>query len=684
MLINAYRSFVSEEWHIHIDKESDRGYKLHADIVFMTEQFRQFQITVIEEALWQIQELIANEDVLFDDIIRSFENILQDTNEKLVLFADKMTSIESFDIRWIITLSQHTNFVSTVLWDTSIVLVRKWHIAYTMQNDNDTRQKISLFWDIIEWDIHRDDILLFFWVHIDALLDRDDMEHILQRASWLQHEELLQAWVDDVGTRSPLHEIWIVSQYYLNPNEVRGWSKKFSIPMPQWVRSLWDRVRQIWGVTLFRLQEKLKHRQFIVLLSLIWLFLVFVLWSLIHGFIKNYSTATINVDGTTTSTLSIEDIKKEIFVFQKLDPTSDEKATKYNVLLKELNRIQLEWKRANDVQQLKKILNTEYLQWFNIIVLDNVADQMVYNFSTLESSTLVKPLWIFFSKWLYIAGTQWAILWAISTDIKGTSVRNAASDDFTTCSLNLLKNGLYCATSKNWIYHIAKAWSELIWWENIVFPWSIVWLSTFGSANFYVLTNDASYTQNNAYIGRFTNALWSQNIFGWAMTLPLLSTEAGTQYPQWFSSVAIDWSFLVWSKDKKTLLQLYRNPQDKALTTREVVLKWWTSLWEWFSDDVKVMTSVWTRYVYFYDRKNHTLTAYISAPAKTSDTYATSYSLEYVMRLDFSSLDEMPVDVVVDESDGKQSAYVLINSWVAKVPMSDLLETLKKTRATQQ
>lgn len=684
MLINAYRSFVSEEWHIHIDKESDRGYKLHADIVFMTEQFRQFQVTVIEETLWQMQELISNDDILFDDVIRSFENILQDTNEKLILFADKMTSIESFDIRGIITLSHHTNFVSAVLGDTSIILVRKWHIWYTMQNDNDTRQKISLFSDIIEWDIHRDDILFFFGAHVDALMDRDDMEHVLQKASGLHHEELLQAWVDDIGTRTTLSDIWIVSEYYLNPDEIKWWSKKFSIPVPQWVRTFGDRVRQIGGVTLFRLQEKLKLRQFVVLLSLIWLFLIFVLWSIVHGFIKNYSNATINVDGSTTSTLSIEDIKKEIFVFQKLDPTSDEKATKYNALLKELNRIQLEWKWANDVQQLKKILNTEYLQGFNIIVLDNLTDQMVYNFSSLESSTLQKPLWIFFNKWLYIAGTQWAILGAISTDIKGTSVRNAASSDFTTCSLNLLKNWLYCATAKDGIYHIAKAWAEAIGWENITFPGSIVWLSTFGSANFYVLTNDTSYTKDNAFIGRFTNTLGSQSSFGWEMTLPLLSTDGSQQYPQWFSSISIDWSFLVWSKDKKALVQLYRNPQDKALTTREVALKWWTTLGAWFSDDVKVMTSVGTRYVYFYDRKNNALTVYLSAPAKTSDTYATTYSLEYVMRLDFSSLTDAPVDVVVDESDGKQSTYVLTSAWVAKVPMSDLLDTLKKTRKTTQ
>jgi hypothetical protein len=54
------------------------------------------------------------------------------------------------------------------------------------------------------------------------------------------------------------------------------------------------------------------------------------------------------------------------------------------------------------------------------------------------------------------------------------------------------------------------------------------------------------------------------------------------------------------------------------------------------------------------------LTTYTSAPAKTNDAYINNYNLEYVMRLDFSALDVFPVDISVDESDGKQTAYVLV------------------------
>ncbi len=680
MILNTYRAFVPQEGHMHVDKESSRGYKLHAEVVFMTEQFREYQMTVIEESLWQVSELLENDDILFDDVVRTFENILQDTNEKLIMFADKMTSIEQFDMRWIITISQHTSFISAVIGDVSLVLVRKGHIGYTMQNDTDIRQKISLFSDIIEWDMQRDDSLFLFGAHIDALMDRDDMEHVIQKTIQANHTELFEKRVEDIGTRVALSDLGIVTQYYLDPADMRSSASSLRIKTPKFLESFTERVRQIGGVTLMRLQQKLHHRQFIVLLVLVGVFLLFVLWSIVHGWIKNTSSNAINADGSVTSVLSIEDIKKEIFAFQKLDPTSEEKSLKYNTLLKELNRIQMEWRRANDVIQLKKVLNTEYMQWFNIVMMENVDDQLIYQFSRLEASTLTRPLQVFFNKWLYVAWTNGAILAWISTDIKWTAVRNASNDTFTICSMNLLKNGLYCANDKNGLYHIAKIGTEIIWGENIVFPWSIVWLSTFGSSNFYVLTNDSSYTKDNTYIARYTNVLGSQSTFGSVQTLPLLSADAQTLFSQWFSSIAIDGSFLVRSKDKKTLYQLYRNPQDKALTTREVALKWASKLGEGYSEEVKVMTTPGTRYVYLYDRKAHTLTTYLSAPAKTSDTYSTSYSLEYVMRLDFSSLPTMPIDVAVDESDGKQAAYVLIDNWVAKVPMSDLLDSLKKAK----
>ena len=53
-----------------------------------------------------------------------------------------------------------------------------------------------------------------------------------------------------------------------------------------------------------------------------------------------------------------------------------------------------------------KSINKKYKYKFNIIMLDSLIDQMVYDISSLEKSTIGTPIQLFFRKGLYIAGTQ--------------------------------------------------------------------------------------------------------------------------------------------------------------------------------------------------------------------------------------------------------------------------------------
>lgn len=693
MLAHKHRLLVPSEAAILLHKETPTGFSLYADLVFLTDQFREFQITVVEEALAQIQELLHDDgSLLFEDAVNQAEYILQDTNAKLLSFAEKMTTVPYFDIRGMITIAQHNAFVSAVIGDVTIVLGRKGRVAYTMQNDSDTRQKISLFSDVIEGDIVRDDVLYFFGTHLASSFDRDDMDSLLQRIDGMDYDTMLEQWEKTLITRVPAEDVYLLGQYYLDRTTAARFSpavllrwKKIAIPAPvaNMATVASDKVKTVFHKTSTRFGAKVKNKEFALLAALVGMFLLFVVRGVIASWIKNTTTNTIQSDGSVTASLSIDDIKKEIAEFQKLDAESDEKGIKYNALVQELDRIKQEWKRVNDVDQLKKILDTEYLQWFNIIMLDSLIDQMVYDISSLEKSTIGTPIQLFFRKGLYIAGTQWWVLGWISSEIRGTAVRSIVNNNFKTCSLNLLKNGLYCATDKNAIYHVTKWWVEAIWGNTVVFPGSIIGLDTYGSSNMYVLTDDPTFTKEKTYLLRYTNSLGSQTAFATSMPLPMWPSAVEWSYSNWFSSVAIDGSFLMWSKSEKTLYQFYRAQQDKTLTARAVPMKWWTTIWQWFSDDVKVMTTSSTRYVYLYDRANKTLSVYTSNPAKNGDAYTTAYALNYVMRLDLSNVQASIVDLVIDDSDGKQTAYVLLPDGVAKVSLSDFLESLKKIQAAK-
>jgi len=688
MIVRSYHASVADDQHIHRAVETATWYSIHADIVFHTPQFLDFQTEMIDEVLSTIVGNLDENDLFFEDATEMFESCVKQANQALTDFAHRMNSVPSFDIRGCLMMSRHSTFVSAVIGNASLLLARRGHVGYTMHNDADISQRITLFSDLIEGELQEHDQLYFAGTQLEALLDREELAALAQKCQSYSPEQSLSLWFDALSARIDSAEVGMLAVYgvwWVVVSKDRGArvGRAAAGAMSSALGQIGGKVSSVFSSTAGRIREKLHHKQFAILLTIAAIFLLFTLWSIVHSRLKNTATQHINSDGTVTAALSIDDIKKEIAAFQKLDPTSEEKSTKYNAIIKELQRIQNEGKRASDVQQLKKIIDTEYYQGFNIITFDSLQDQLIYSFSSLELSALARPLALFFHKGIHVAGSRWALLAGISNDIRWTAVRGSSDADVTTCSLDLAKSGLFCATSKNTLVHISKVGSEPIGGENVIFPWSVIGIATFGSANMYLLTADPLYTKDKTFIVRYTNVLGSQNNYGASTLLPLVDAAGTEAYAQGLSSFAIDGSFLAWSNAEKTLVQMYRNPQDKALTSREVPLKGGVSLGQWFSTNVKVMTTPGTRYVYLYDRTYHTLSVYISTPAKNSDAFSANYWLDYVMRADFSKMGTMPLDVVVDESDGKQTAYVLMDVGVAKVPMSDLLDSLKKTRATQ-
>lgn len=247
--------------------------------------------------------------------------------------------------------------------------------------------------------------------------------------------------------------------------------------------------------------------RYALVIGLFSLFLLYLLYGLVVNFIRNNTTNTINPDGTITANLSIEDIKKEIVQFQKLDPSTEEKVTKYNALKQQLDALEKEGKWKNDVAQLKTILNTEYYRGFNIMLVDNLVEQNVYTFSSLEKSTIGIPLNIFYNRSFYVAGDKGAILAGISDDVRGNNITYSLGQTAETCTLNLLRDGVYCASTDNRIFNTTKAGSEDVKIEGGNFPEGIIDLDTFGSSNFYVLLKNANLAEDGVYVAKYSNLL---------------------------------------------------------------------------------------------------------------------------------------------------------------------------------
>lgn len=135
-----------------------------------------------------------------------------------------------------------------------------------------------------------------------------------------------------------------------------------------------------------------------VLVALI-LFLVYTVSSQL-GLVNTQSVSYVTQEGKTID-LTVNDIRKDIYAFQTLDPSSNEKSVRYGEIISKLATLERNGKRLEDVQALRKLLDDAYNQGFHIISVSSLKDfddpingttTRTLTFNNSEKSTLGIPL----------------------------------------------------------------------------------------------------------------------------------------------------------------------------------------------------------------------------------------------------------------------------------------------------
>ncbi len=676
-------TYGPEHSHVAIHKEVGSNITVHADIVLLSDKFLEYQRTILDEFFAQLFDLTYSEDVLFDEIIDGFEMLLQSLNTKLETFASKITDAPFFDIRGAIQLFHHQDYIASLIGDVTLLVAREGKMQYTLHNDVMTNRPIALFSDFIQGDIYAGDQIFILGGDTTQYFDQYELQEFVDS---LDNQEDVASYTRDMlKQRCPVEELGIVSHYGLTLAKPKSVATKAGGNLKKviaWVGAgkifskLNIHMGDRWIIFTRNVREMMSQYRYAIVIGLFSIFLLYLLYGLVANFIRNNTTNTINSDGTVTANLSIEDIKKELVNFQKLDPSTEEKVIKYNALKDQLDALEREGKRKNDVAQLKTILNTEYYRGFNIVLVDNLVEQNVYTFSSLEKSTMGIPLNIFYNRSFYVAGDKGAVLAGISDDVRGNNITYSLGLTAESCSLNLLGDGIYCASTDNRIFNTTKAGSEDVKIEGGNFPEGIIGLGTFGSSNFYALLKNSSLAADGIYVAKYSNLLGSQTAFTPGVFLELNDTSLPEQIPNGFSAMTIDGTFLLWSPDNKGLYQMYRNSAWQPLNRRPISLNGGTNIGDGYSENVKPISFINSKYVYLFDKVNQTFTVYTSSPLKTNTAYTAGYSLNYVMRINFSVPNNTIIDATVDESDGKQTLYILHNEGVAKIVLTDYMQNM--------
>lgn len=511
---------------VSLHKEIGNNITIHADIALLSDKFIEYQKTILDEFFAQLFDLTYSEDVMFDDVINGFEVLLGELNAKLDTFASKITDAPFFDIRGSIQLFRHQDYIASLIGDVTLLVVRNNKVQYTLHNDRVINRPIAVFSDFIQGDIFPEDRIFVIGGDVTEYFDHYDLQDFV--AGLAQAPETISYTRDMLKQRCEVEPLGIIAYYGLAPKASLISSKSLSTMFDgSAVSKLLGNtdLSSRRGVFVKNTRDLMSQYRYAIVIGLFSLFLLYLVYGLIANFVRNNTTNTINPDGTVSSTLTIEDIKKEIVQFQKMDPSSAEKITKYEALRNQLRALEQQGRRANDVAQLKTILTTEYYRGFNIVMIDNLTEQNVYTLSSLEKSTIGIPMSIFYSKAFTIAGDKGVLLGGISDEVRGNNVVYSLDMNAQTCSFNLLKDGVYCVSPDGRVFNTTKAGSADVKVEGGSFPEGIEGLGTFGSSNFYTLVNNQSLAADGVYLMKYSNALGSQVNFNPGVLLPVDDTS---------------------------------------------------------------------------------------------------------------------------------------------------------------
>ena len=667
---------------LDIHKKLDNGIQIKTNIHFLQEQFVDFQKDIIEWLIADISDIASDKNYDVDEIKTAFESGLQGVNTKLKAFASQMDKIEHFTTKWYIQVIVDNTLITSLIGDVTIMILRNGKLYYSLHNSFDTEEKIDLFSDFIEWDLENHDEILYVGTKVEDALDDNDLDTI--QVAMQQERSVLETLEAILTKRMDKKHITFFTQYSIRWTTTRasaeGWSK-YKLQMPQFSFSLGK---------LNKYKYLLVENKYYVSIAVLSVFVLFIVYHVLAQLLNVTQNDVMLTEAGVLVDVTIDDIKKDIQVFQTMDPTSDEKGQKYHEIMQKLTTLETRGRWLEDVKQLKNIIQVDYNKGFNIVYISSISqfDDLASNykasfmtFNNAELNGLGTLRNLYFTNSAAIAGSKGALLGSLNDSVRGTLVDFGSDEDVINCSQNLMRNGLYCVTAGANLFNVTNGGLEVLATSDEKwFPNDVADIGVYGKANMYLLRSAFTEASTGAiFVTRYRNALGSQTQFEEGQDNPILSESvpAGAVFTSGFASYAIDGSFLSRGRNDAKLYQFWREGTSTLLSTRVVPLLGWDKASKKYSDDIKVIAYVGTRYVYLFDRKNQTFTVYDTAPNKDKDVYNREFAMRYLFSFTFALEADKVIDAAVPESLGNRpELYVLTSKGVSRIKLYEFIDSL--------
>ena len=658
------------------------------------EKFLQYQKDILEEFVADFTTTIKTSEELDEiDIREIFEQSLQLLNTKLKQFADKVRDVERFQLKWLIQLVIDDKLMTSMIGNVSMMIMRDNKTTYSVPNSVDTRAKIDVFADFIEWNLERDDQILYVGLKFADVMDAHDLKEMESLLAQEEEADWILSFVEELLlTRVEQSNIGFIISYFVQGPAIKiygsgRWTKwwlKFrwiKWKSMQYLSKIWDIVNN--SEKLAAIKKQLYENKIYVIGAVLIILMLIFGYSLLSQVTNNKNHKYKFQTGSGVyEELTLEWLQADINEFKTLDASSDLKSQSYAEILKKLNLLKEEKKWLEDVEGLETQLVDNFYEWFKIRQFKTIGDLNNIAWRNTQiltfNSTDLNKLWTLHSitvpKNLMIAWSKWALIDASSNTHRGVLVEYNLSKWLQDCISALNSNGLYCYNDAREIYMISKTWIVPVTTEDWDFYAGIWWLGTYSNRNLYVFNKNVS-SSVNVLLSRYQiNSDWTYaNFKKWSSySIAASGVDFGT-----FSSFAIDGNFFGRADGK---LYLFRR-EDAAWTSlnyRRIEIVWWNPLTEKYSNNVKVITSSKTRYVFTYDKDQQLFTVYNTEKTKLNEENKKRYQLKYMFSLNFNIdwTTIYDVDIPISTWD-RPELYVLTSEWVNKIALYEYIEAFK-------
>lgn len=647
------RYFVSEENKLSFKQEKENKF-FYFDVVFYTDKFIEYQKNLFNEFYSWVLDL-ADKNENFLDFKKWIENYIKQFNTQLKVFQEKINLDTKIEIRWSLQIIWDENYLSSLIWESSIVIYRKEKLEVVIPNEVEEDDKIDIFSEIVEWELEDNDLIVSIGTNIYNYLTDSEIKQLYGEDILTTLEEILIARIEK-------QEIWFISVLKIKfENIIHQIKEKNNF-------KLWD------------YKEKLKKYKYVIGISL-WLIVIIFILIALFSYLGNTPEKQVVEIWDKKVQLDINQLKRDIDAFSKLSSKNTaEKKQQYEKIMQELNAYEQLWIQTLEINELKKKMEQNYYKWFNInIVSENdgllvpvysFTKDQIEAFSGLEG--IVKT-----SYYLNVYGQKASLIGLVDKKTKWILQRVSLPSTIKVCSSNLAWNGLYCALSNDDIYNFSKYGIKPLVNTEKSWPKNIQDLGIYWVNKLYTLTLDKEENKKWVFIKRYLLKWWNKFSSPTDYVFSEKNDKKLINAIYTGSSFAIDGTFLIWSK--VGLLQAFRKSlYDSKLYIREVP-GWKQAIIDDkndFSWKVKVISYPNWKYVYLYDYDTNSLVVYLTSPYKTNSSATNSYNLIYKFKVKFDLTNEKVIDVVVDEntSSNKKFVYLLTNKWIYKIDLLQFME----------